>query len=152
MMGDYDLPRGHRLSRGFTLMEALMASGILLVIVVAVTSAITAGPQHAIEAQQRIAASIAAEELMGRLITLPYADLSAWNGYTEAVGGMTDMRSDPLPVSFDMVGRDVNVSTTIKTLGGLGVIVQGRTVTVRAFNTEGRVLVSLTRFIPEPIA
>jgi Tfp pilus assembly protein PilV len=152
MMGDSDHPHRHRLRRGFTLMEALMASGILLVIVVAVTSAITAGQQHAFEAHQRIAASIAAEELMGRLITFPYADLSAWNGYTEAVGAMTDMNSDPLPVSFDMVGRDVTVATTIKTLGDLSVIVQGRTVTVRAFNGEGRVLASLTRFIPEPIA
>jgi hypothetical protein len=133
-------------------MEALMASGILLVIVVAVTSAITAGQQHAFEAHQRIAASIAAEELMGRMVTLDYDDLSAWNGYTEAAGAMTDMAGDPLPVSFDMVGRDVRVVTTIKNLGSLGVLVQGRTVTVRAFTVEGRVLSSLSRFIPEPAA
>ena len=57
-------PGNRRSRRGFTLMESLMASGILLVIVVAVTSAITAGQQHAYEAHLRIAASLAAEELL----------------------------------------------------------------------------------------
>ena len=136
--------------RGFTLLEALMAAGILLVVVIAVTSAVTAGQQHAYEAQQHIAASLAAEELMGRVMVQPYADLPTWDGHTEAVGTMTDVSGSPMPGSFNMVGRDVQVTTTMKTLAELDVRVQGRTVRVRGFNAEGRVLVELSRFIPEP--
>jgi Tfp pilus assembly protein PilV len=135
---------------GFTLIEALMASGILLIIVVAVTSAITAGQQHSYEAHQRIAGTLAAEEMLGRLSTISYADLGSWNGYTEAVGTMRDFDNQALPESFDMVGRQVDVTTTLKSVGGLSVIVKGRTVCVRTFDINGRVLAEVNRFFPEP--
>ncbi len=136
--------------RGFTLIESLMASGILLVIVVAVTSAITAGQQHAFEAHQRIAATLAAEELMGRLTTETYTNLAAWDGYTEAVGAMTDQAGRQMPTSFAAVGREVDVTTTLRTLNGLGVNILGRTVQVRTFDRDDRTLAELTRYIPEP--
>ena len=136
--------------RGFTLIEALMAAGILLVVVVSVSSAITAGQQHSYEAHQRIAGTLAAEELMGRLITQPYASLPAWNGYTESVGAMTDAAGNPMPANFDMVGRTVHVTTTMQALPGLSVQVRGRDVRVQSVNAEARVLVQLERFIPEP--
>jgi hypothetical protein len=142
--------RSHRRSRGFTLIEALMATGILLGIVVTVTSAITAGQQNAFEAQERIAGTLAAEELMGRLITVDYSLLPTWSGYTEAVGSMTDMHANPMPESFGMIGRDVQVTTALKTIGELGVRVRGRTIRVRAFNNDARVLADLTRFVSEP--
>lgn len=149
MRGEHSL-LGRRTRRGFTLLEALMANGILLVVVVAVTSAITAGQQNAYEAHQRIAASLAAEEMMGRLITDSYANLPSWNGYTEAVGKMTDVQGKPMPGSFGMVGRDVQVTTGLRTINEVSVTVQGRTVQVRAFNRHNRTLTQLTRFIPEP--
>jgi hypothetical protein len=148
--GPNNIPTRSGLRRAFTLLEALMASGILLGIVVAVTSAITAGQQHAYEAHRRIAATLATEELMGRLITIPYDDLTGWNGHTEAVGAMTDMTGQPMPESFEMVGRSVQVATSLENFEDLGVIVRGRTVQVRAFGSEGRTLAQLTRFIPEP--
>jgi hypothetical protein len=133
-------------------MEALMASGILLIIVVAVTSAITAGQQHAYEARQRIAATLAAEELMGRLLTEPYDNLSSWNGHTEHVGTMVDMYGQAMPASFDMVGREVIVNTELRTLGGPGVNIRGRNIVIRAFDADDRELASLSRFVPEPQA
>jgi len=138
--------------RGFTLLESLMATGILLAVVVSVSSAITAGQQSAYEAQQRIAATLAAEELMGRLITLPYDQLAGWHGHTEAVGAMTDCDGNALPGGMAMVGRNVRVTTALQSLGGgaLDVRVQGRLVQVVSFNAEGRELTELRRFIPEP--
>ena len=139
-----------RFQRGFTLLESLMATGILLAVVVSVSSAITAGQQNAYEAQQRIAGTLAAEELLGRLITLPYDQLPAWHGHSEAVGAMTDMAGEPLPGSMVMVGRGVRVTTTLQSLGAVGVRVQGRLVQVVSVNAEGRVLAELRRFVPEP--
>ena len=127
-----------------------MAAGILLAVVVSVTSAITAGQQHAFEAHQRIAASLAAEELMGRLITIPYEELPNWSGYTEAAGAMTDATGAAMPGTFATIGRDVQVSTSLKTLPEPDVRVRGRTVRVRAFDNAGRILVEFNRFIPEP--
>jgi hypothetical protein len=132
--------------------ESLMAAGILLVIVFAVTSAITAGQQHAYEAHQHIAATLAAEELMGRLVTEPYADLAGWNGYSEPAGSMTDMNGQPLPQSVAMIGRQVSVTSALRKLDGIGVNVQGRDVTVDAIDADGRVLARLSRFIPEPVS
>jgi hypothetical protein len=131
-------------------MEALMAAGILLAVVVSVTSAITAGQQHALEAHQRIAGSLAGEELMGRLITVAYDDLPSWNGYTELVGAMTDMTGAPMPASFGQIGRDVQVATSLQSVPGPDIRIRGRTVTVRAFSADGRILAEFIRFIPEP--
>lgn len=131
-------------------MESLMAAGLLLTIVVAVTSAITAGQQHAYEAHRKIAATLATEELMGRLMAEPYDDLASWNGYTEPVGTMTDMAGSTMPESFDMIGRVVQVVTTLEDLEEIGVRVQGRTVRVSSIDSNGRVLAELTRFVPEP--
>ena len=58
------LPRQSGLRRppgGFTLVEVMMAVSILLVVVVSVTAAITAGQQHAFEAHQRIGGTLVAD-------------------------------------------------------------------------------------------
>jgi len=131
-------------------MEALIASGILLVAVVAVTGAISAGQQNAYEAHVRIAGVFAAEELMGRLVAVDYDDLPGWNGFAEAPGEMTDMNDAPFPENFDMVGRDVEISTSLKKLDDLNVNIRGRDVIVTAVDADGSALVTLNRFIPEP--
>ena len=119
-------------------------------VVLAVTQAITAGQQHSFEARQRIAGTLAAEELMGRIVVDDYANLATWDGYTETVGNMTDMNSNPLSTVFQFVGRDVAVTSTTKTFSGLGVDVRGYDVRVRAFDEDGRILTVLDRFIAEP--
>jgi hypothetical protein len=144
--------RAPRSCRAFTLLEALMATGLLLGVVIAVTSAITAGQQNAYEAHQRIAGALAAEELMGRLATETYARLPTWNGHTEAVGTMSDMKGQPMASTLQMVGRDVRVISGMKTISGIDVRVRGLTVTVRTFNGSGRTLASIARFVPEPQA
>ncbi len=127
-----------------------MAAGLLLIVVIAVTTAISAGQQHAYEAHQRIAASLVAEELMGRIAAEPYDRIITWDGFVEQVGEITDMHGESMPSSLQMVGRDANVTIGLETITGLDVRVRGSTVVVRAFNAEGRVLASITRFVPEP--
>jgi Tfp pilus assembly protein PilV len=136
--------------RGFTLLEAFMAASILLAVVLSVTTVITAGQQHAYEAHSRIAGTLAAEELLDRLATAPYSELSSWDGYVEAAGAMTDANGDPMPPSFGMAGRDVTVTAALVDIPAQSVLVRGRTVQVRALDPDGRVLADLSRFIPEP--
>ena len=141
-----------RMHRAFTLIEALMASAILLTIVVTVTNAISAGQQHSYEAQLRIVGTLAADELLGRIASDDYAALPTWNGYIEAAGAMTDMAGGPLPESFAMVGRKSLVASTMVNIASLDVRVRGYTITVKSFDAKGRVLSEVSRFIPEPQA
>jgi len=129
-----------------------MASSILFAIVVAVITAITAGQQHALEAHQRIAGTLAADELLGRLSILSYASIPAWDGYAEGVGEMIDVKDDPFPNAFIMLGRNVDITTSIRELGKIGINIRGRTITVRAVDESGRVIAEISRFIPEPQA
>ena len=141
-------PSRHRY--GFTLLEAMMASAILLVAVFGVMAAITSGQQHAYEAQQRVCATFAAEALLERIVSESYDALPGWNGHVEPVGSMVDHDGQPLPETFIMLGRDVQVTTSLETIPDLGIQILGRTVAVRAFNPNGRVMADLRQFVPEP--
>jgi hypothetical protein len=129
-----------------------MAAGILLGVVMAVTSAITAGQHHSVEAQKRIAGALAAEELLSRLVTVSYDKLATWNGYVEAIGTLTDTTGDAMPPLFDSVGRSVTVTTELREFPELGVNIRGRTIVVQAVDAEAQVLAELTHFVPEPAA
>ncbi len=127
-----------------------MSAGILFAVVVGVTTAVTAGQLHAFEARQRIAASLAAEELIGRIITEDYPDLPTWDGFNEPAGTMTDGAGNPMPRMFAAVGREVEIITKLESITDLGVVVRGRHILVRAFNPSGRPLAEITHFSPEP--
>jgi hypothetical protein len=131
-------------------MESLLATGILMMTVIAVTAALTAANQQSYDAQQRIAAGLAAEELMSRLLVVDYDDLPSWDGHNEAVGAMTNVAGQALPESFTSVGRRVLVTTSLRLATNLNIRIRGRTVTVIAHDGANTTLATLTRFIPEP--
>ena len=136
--------------RGLTLLETLMASGILLGVVTALTSAIVSVHQQSFEAQQRIAASMAADSMMNRVVAEPYSALPGWNNYTEGVGAMLDEFGDPMDPMFSRLGRRVRIFATARTFSEVNVRVRGRTVVVDVFDESGRELILIARFIAEP--
>jgi hypothetical protein len=117
-------------------MESLIASAILFAGVLAVISAITSGQKKAFEAEQQVVATLAAEELMGEIIQLPYGDL---------------ITLPPFQPAGDKVAF-INVSQSDQVLPGLDILVHGRTVTVQIIPSlsDLRPLVELSHFIPEP--
>jgi hypothetical protein len=122
--------------RAFTLMETLIASAILFAGVLAVISAIMAGQRKSFEAERQIAATLAAEELMGQYVQMDYADL------------------DGLP-SLQAIGEMFALTTVTpfeEDLPGLNVRVHGRSVRieVRQNASDLRPLAELTHVIPEP--
>jgi prepilin-type N-terminal cleavage/methylation domain-containing protein len=135
--------------RGFTLIESLMACGILLIIVVAVTSAVTAGQAHAFHAQQRIAGTLAAEEWMGRLEVLDYHALTAMH-QVEEPSTMLDAQGGAFPESFRGVGREVWVSSSYVATSSPNVRINGKLIRVRSFDSEDRTLADIRRFLPDP--
>ncbi len=133
---------------GFTLIESLMAAGVLLIIVTAVGLAVSSGQQHAYWAQQRIAGTLAADELMCRIQATSYDDLARqWDGFEEAPGEMEDANGFAYPANFGEIGRSVDVSSAVKLNPAGSVQILGRTVTVTAFDAEARTLAELSLFI-----
>ncbi len=129
-----------------------MATTILVGAVFAVTTAITAGQQHSIEARQKIAAALAAEELLGKMGATPYSELNSFNGLTEQEGQLMALDGQALPPSFDGLSRHAKVISKTLNIVDLDVIIQGKMLIVWIEDRKQRSLIELTRFVPEPQA
>lgn len=135
---------------GFTLIEALTASVILLLTVMATSIALSSSHQHAQEFQDRVQASLAAEGLMAQILANPYSSLGGYNGHNESPGTMVTPDGTPYPDIYAPIGRRATVTEKDYAFPDLGVRVRGREVIVDAYDEHGRILVSLVRFVPEP--
>ena len=113
-----------------------MAAAILSSSVLAVTWAVTAGQQHAAEAQKRIAATMAAEELMGRIDKTEY----------DSVAGSWQFHSEIVPSHVGDISLLVMVSPPLE-FSALDVRVEGLDVTIYAADAGGTIL-EMRQFIP----
>ena len=132
-------PRGPgRRCRGLTLMESMMASAILAGAVVTVIFAITAGQQHAYQAKEQIAASLAAEEVLGDIIKKPHNQIESSGGFIVVNGFPVLITTTPAPDS-DKVLADINVR------------VLGIDVTLQVLTPDwSRTVTEVTHFVPGP--
>ncbi len=125
------------LRRGFTLMESLMASAILFAGVLAVISAVMTGQNQAFEAQRRLAATLAADELMSEIVTIDYSQiigLPTLQPVGEFWAIMTDTPED-------------------QDLPALGVVVRGMSINIRivpSLAEATKTLAEIEFFVPEP--
>lgn len=111
-----------------------MASAILAGAVVTVIFAITAGQQHAYQAKEQIAASLAAEEVLGEILSKPYQDIASSGGFTVANG---------LPVLISAA------PDSDKLFSGINVRIQGTVVTLQVLTADGsKTLTEVTHFVP----
>ncbi len=114
-----------------------MASAILFAAVLAVISAIMTGQQEAIDAQRRMQAAMAADDLMGKIATMAYNDLIGFAPIQPA-GSFLALTSS------HVVDKDVP---------GLGIRVHGRRMhvdIVPSLAEASNVLAEVDLFIPEP--
>lgn len=131
------------------MLEALIASVILLMTVVATASAIHAGRQYALEGQDQVNSTLIADALMAEILAQPYADLPGFHGMEDAPGTLTTVSGTAYPATYNRVGRRVEVASASHTIPNIGEI-QGLDVTVIAYNVEGRILCTLKRFVAAP--
>jgi len=135
--------------RAFTLLEALFASTILSLVVLAVISALSAAQMQSFEGQKTILAAIAANNHLAELVTLDYADLRAKDGQVEVPGELMSIDGVAYPSPFWALGRDVLVVETVQTIAELSTEITGLRVVVRV-NDDARVLAEIQTFVPEP--
>jgi hypothetical protein len=147
-MIDRSLPTSPR--RGLALLEVMIAVGILTFAVTAISSAIVSGQQHSIEAREKIVASIATESLLSQLSQEPWETMNLWHGYTEEVGTISDPTGASIGGDWERIGRSVSIIDSEVLIESLQVYIIGRTIEVKTFTVDGRVLSTIERFIPEP--
>ena len=134
---------------GFTLAEALIASSVLAVIVIAVAASISTAQKVAWESRKRMLATFAADGLLSELMTLDYYTIRKHNGEHEDLGTMQTLDGVTYPKTFWALGREVTVTDTSLIEGGTGLEISGIEVRVAVFD-EDRDLSVLTSFVPEP--
>lgn len=133
----------------FTLLESLVATALIGVIVIAVISSVSTAQKLAFEGQKLILASMAADDLMLELVTLPYDELKLKNNLTQSPGSMASLDGQVYPGTFWAIGRTVSVQDETITEPALGVMIKGVRVTVTA-SDEFRSLATLETFVAEP--
>lgn len=140
-----DIHRG-RSRRGLTLIESVIAAAILSLSITAVFGALSAGTAHVEAGADDLAATVAAEDLMSRLLASTDRDPTAWNGHREEAGDLVDGDGVPLLGGIERVGRAVEVVPARRRLGD-GPAIDGWTIHIRTFDAGGRDLGTLTRWV-----
>lgn len=133
---------------GFSLIEALVASCLLGMVVLAVISAVTSAQSLSFEGQKQILAAMAADDLMTELVMLDYADIQAKNGLDQPVGELKTLAGTSYSAACWALGRSVKVVEEKISDPDLGVNVTGLRITVTA-RDDARVLATIETFIPD---
>jgi prepilin-type N-terminal cleavage/methylation domain-containing protein len=130
---DHQRPR-----RGLTLIESVIATAVLAV-------AIT--PLYGARADE-LASTIAAEDLMTRILADDPARIEQWDGYEEAAGALVDADGAALAGGIARVGRRATVDRLERRLGD-GPRIRGWNVLVEAIDASGEPLGGIERWIPD---
>lgn len=144
------LPHVGRVRRGFTLAEALIASAVLAVIVIAVAASVSTSQKLAWESRKRMLATFAADGLLSELMTLDYYDIRSRDGQEEAIGSLETIDGVAYPEAYWALGRSLTVEDTTVVEGGSAIAIAGIEVRVAVFD-EQRELSVLTAFVAEPV-
>ncbi|MAD78382.1 MAG: hypothetical protein CMJ51_03305 [Planctomycetaceae bacterium] len=145
-MGEHHTP----VRRGLTLVESVIATAVLAVAITGIFSALAAGTAHAGASADDLAASVAAEDLLDRVLhdcDRRGIDPLDWDGHEEMPGELVDAEGRPILGGAARVGRRIRVEESIRGIGD-GPSINGRLLQVIAIDRTGRRLGSVERWIP----
>ncbi|MFG0275074.1 MAG: prepilin-type N-terminal cleavage/methylation domain-containing protein [Phycisphaerales bacterium] len=138
-----------RTARAFTLLEALIASAVLSLIVLAVGAAVTAGQQASFDARNAVLAAMAGDDLLADLAAVDYAALSDYDEFSQPLGAIATLGGRAYPVSYGALGRSVLVEEVILEEPETSARIRGKRIVVNVFDAQ-RVVVTVETFRPEP--
>jgi len=136
-------------ARGFTLIEAVLASAVLSVTVLAIGAAIGAAQMSSQEGQKAVLGSMVCADYLSELMTLPYADIESRSGEIIDVGELTTLDGAAYPEAYWALGRSLSVTEETMDVAELGVRIRGLRIEVMAFDDQ-RVVARAETFLPEP--
>lgn len=167
-MAEMSAPR-RRHRGGFTVAESMIAVLVLSITVAALSQAVVSGQMQGYAALHQERASMLAEELMERILALPYHDpqgaetagpddgegsadlfdnMDDYDGFTEEAGELTDANGQAFAAAFAPFSRQVTCDYQSVTLNGLGGAIDGLRITVQVQDDKGQTW-TLTWFSPE---
>ncbi len=149
-------------SKGFTLIESLLASAVLAIAVTAIFHAITHGQSRAYDALHETQVTFLAESMIEEIMALSYTDtgesansrgfndISDYNAYDEstAEGTVVDLQGNPFPNEYQKYTR--NVAVTPITLNLFGENQNGKRISITVTNSINGRAWTFTRDVPEP--
>ena len=135
---------------GFTLLEAVIASAVLALTVLAIGAAISAAQMNSLEGRKAVLGAMAAGDYMSELMTLPYNEIEAQDGDILPVGTLTTLDGVAYPEEYWALGRGVTAQEELMRVDDLGVTVRGLNIEVVIFD-DRRVVANAHAFLPEPI-
>lgn len=133
----------------FTLLEALIASAVLSLIVLAVGAAVTAGQQASFDARNAVLAAMAGDDLLADLSAVDYGDLSDFDEFEQPLGAIATLGGRAYPISYSALGRSVLVDELILEEPETGARIRGKRIVVNVFDTR-RIVATVETFRPEP--
>ncbi len=145
-MGD---SRPATVRRGLTLIESIVASAILAVAITAVFSAVASGRAHAEVAADELATTVAAEDLLARVLRSDPDRIDDWDGHEEIPGALVDAEGIMLAPAMQRVGRRVRIERRDREIFEK-IRIPGRTIVVEVIDDRGRTTGSISRWIPDP--
>jgi competence protein ComGC len=135
--------------RAFTLVEALIASAVLSVTVLAIGSAIGAAQMSSHEGQKAVLGAMVCGDYLSELMTLPYEDIEARSGEIIEFGEITTLDGAAYPEAYWPLGRAMTATEEVMNVAEMGVQIRGLRIEVMAFD-ERRVVARAETFLPEP--
>ncbi|MHC4976496.1 MAG: hypothetical protein ACYTF7_07800 [Planctomycetota bacterium] len=148
-MGHKSPHPGYPRRNAFTLLEALAASAVLALVVLAVGAAVSSGQITTMKGTSAILASMAADDLMNELVALPYDDLVAYNGYSQPAGSLVSLQGTPYPPTYHNISRRAETFEHIVQDVDTGVRMRGTTIRVTV-TADGRTALVVQTFVAEP--
>ena len=157
---------------GFVLAEALIASVVLAVALVAISATFGSGHQQGYHAAHCERGRALAEELAEYILSRPYYDpqgetgrgpddgevgfgdfdnIDDFHGYSQPAELLSDIAGNPYPAAYHTFSRRVEVKYTSRTVGNLGGTLPGVMVTVTVEDKNGQTF-ELKRFVPTPVS
>ena len=157
---------------GFVLAEALIASVVLAVALVAISATFSSGHQQGYYAAYCERGRALAEELAEYILSRPYYDpqgetgrgpddgevafgdfdnIDDFHGYSQPAELLSDIAGNPYPAEYHTFSRRVDISYISKTVGDLGGTLYGVRVTVTVEDKDGWEFM-LNRFVPTPVS
>jgi hypothetical protein len=157
---------------GFVLAEALIASVVLAVALVAISATFGSGHQQGNYAAHAERGRALAEELAEYILSRPYYDpqgqtgrgpdeeevafkdfdnIDDFHGYSQSAALLSDIAGNPYPPAYHTFSRRVDITYISKTYGNLGGTLYGVRVRVYVEDKDGGEFI-LNRFVPAPVS
>ena len=141
--------RRRRVATGFSLVESLIALAILALVFTAIASSIGAGTASAGEARQSVAASLATDELLAEVLASDWNEMLSWHGFSEEPGEIRAPDGQE-ELSRRDLARSVQITEETMTIEPVGIELTGRRISILTSDSNGRTLIQLQRFVPQP--